>query len=307
MTWGWQAKPHLVFILADDLGWNMTGWQGNNITSTPFMDAMVQTEAVTLQRHYAQSSCGPSRAALLTGRNSAQAGIGKDACIQALYGSPIEMTLLPEKLQAAGYYTALAGKWDHGMARMENLPVRRGFNTSFGYLSAKIDHWTQEVTQMDCGDTLKFDPAVVDFWVNERPASGFAGQSFGDILYLQRAVDIIQEHDPDVPLFLYLALQAPHDPFEAPSDCATIPRQRLSERGIFDWDRDNLFSNAEYGNRYSSALAQYAMSTVVDRAVDKVHGADTHSLTHAHTPCVKERAPTPHPPPPPTCRPAHIR
>lgn len=272
MTSGWQAMPHIVFILADDLGWNMTGWQGNNITSTPFMDTMVQGEALQLQRHYAQSTCGPSRAALLTGRERPRTGIAGTSCLQALYGSPLEMTLLPERLQAAGYYTALVGKWDHGMARMANLPVRRGFNTSFGYLSAKVDHWTQEVSAMACQDALKFDSAVIDYWVDEAPAIGYAGQTFGDLQYTQRAVDIINEHDPDVPLFLYLALQAPHDPFEAPDDYEIVPAQRLAQRGIVGTDKDNLYNNGTTGN-FFHALAQYAMSTVVDRAVENVTAA----------------------------------
>ena len=112
------------------------------------------------------------------------------------------------------------------MARMENLPVRRGFNTSFGYMAAKIDHWTQEVSQMDCGDTLKFEPAVVDSWADERPARGFAGQAFGDIQYMTHAVDIIKEHDPDVPLFLYLA---PEDARRA-ARCRHVHRRRREAR-----------------------------------------------------------------------------
>ena len=310
MAWGWQTKPHIVFILADDLGWNMTGWRGNDVTSTPFTDAMVLRDALTLQRHYAQSSCGPSRAALLTGRYTTQAGIGSDACIQALYGSPTEMTLLPAKLQAAGYYTALAGKWDHGMARMENLPVRRGFNTSFGFLSAKIDHWTQEVSQLDwerpCGDTLKFDAAVVDSWADESPARGFAGKAFGDIQYMSTAVDIIKGHDPEVPFFLYLALQAPHDPFEAPDDCETTPRRRLAERGILAWDWDNLYPNEENGNLYDAAVAQYAMSTVVDRAVDKVRPLpDTRTHSSREDACGEPTGPPTKVPD--LCRPALLR
>ena len=62
-----MSRPHLVLVLADDLGYNATGFSGNTNVSTPYLDALVG-ESLLLERHYAHSTCVPSRAALYSGR-----------------------------------------------------------------------------------------------------------------------------------------------------------------------------------------------------------------------------------------------
>ena len=61
------AKPHLVFFMADDLGWNNVGWHNSDML-TPHADALVK-EGRELDRHYAFIYCSPSRSSLMTGRH----------------------------------------------------------------------------------------------------------------------------------------------------------------------------------------------------------------------------------------------
>tara|TARA_B110001452_G_scaffold142624_1_gene118646 strand:+ start:571 stop:1038 length:468 start_codon:yes stop_codon:yes gene_type:complete len=60
------TKPHLIFFMADDLGWNNVGWHNSDML-TPHADALVK-QGVELDRHYAFQYCSPSRSSLMTGR-----------------------------------------------------------------------------------------------------------------------------------------------------------------------------------------------------------------------------------------------
>ena len=95
-----SSLPNLVFILADDLGWNMTGHMGNPHVSTPFLDAHVPMQALTLERHYAYTWCGPSRASLLTGRVPPRAAVSVNSGEASLFFGPAtEMTTLPAHVE----------------------------------------------------------------------------------------------------------------------------------------------------------------------------------------------------------------
>lgn len=248
-------KPHLAVVLADDLGWNMTGYSGNPYTATPAMDRLLQDEGLILERHYAHSSCGPSRASLLTGRVWMRAGIAGWACPDSIYGPALPMTMLPAKLRAAGYATHQQGKWDAGMASVSLLPVSRGFETSYGFLWAKEDHWQQTLTENACAIECDLPPGTIDVWENDRPRIGVAGTSYGDLLWTERAVEIIDRHDAaSRPLFLYLCLQAPHDPYQAPTELVS----RVKSAG---------YRGATH------PLNQLAMSLVVDEAIANVTAA----------------------------------
>ena len=133
-----QVAPNIVFILVDDLGWNDVGYHDSEI-ATPAIDALAES-GVALDRSYAFPVCSPTRAALMTGRNPLQFGIDGPMENDAML--PQQLTLLPERLQQAGYETWMVGKWHLGMAEVNAAPPARGFDHFYGHLGGFIDFYT---------------------------------------------------------------------------------------------------------------------------------------------------------------------
>ena len=103
-------KPHLVFFMADDTGWNNVGWHNPDML-TPHADALV-AEGVELDRHYAFVYCSPSRSSFMTGGLPYHVQqINRQNCDTGQGVAPLNMTFLPAKLAAVGYQTFHVGKW----------------------------------------------------------------------------------------------------------------------------------------------------------------------------------------------------
>ena len=134
------VKPNIVFVLVDDWGFSDVGFKNPKVIS-PNFDDLAKTGLV-LNRHYVYMYCSPSRASLLTGRWPHHAHQWNPP-MQAPIGTNINMTMLPAKLNQAGYSTHMVGKWHLGMFDPAYLPVSRGFDTSTGFLYGAEDHFTQ--------------------------------------------------------------------------------------------------------------------------------------------------------------------
>ena len=84
-------------------------------------------------------------------------------------------------MQAAGYTTAVAGKWDVGMATPGHTPEGRGFNSSLIYYEHMIDAWTQQIYPGGTACTL-VNPGIVDLWDTGGPARSLNGTGLVDRL-----------------------------------------------------------------------------------------------------------------------------
>jgi len=195
-------RPHILFILADDLGWGDVGFHGSPI-KTPTLDALAASGA-RLEQFYVQPVCTPTRAALLTGRYPMRHGLQVEVVRPwAQYGLPLEERTLAHALREAGYETALCGKWHLGHHQPEYLPTRRGFDHQYGHYNGAIDYFTHE---RDGGhDWHRNDRACYD-------------EGYSTFLLADEAARIIRRHDPKKPLFLYLPFNAVHSPFQAPKE-----------------------------------------------------------------------------------------
>src|SRR5690349_24955227 len=118
-----QERPHIVYILADDLGWNDVGFHRSALR-TPNLDRLAEQGAV-LNAFYAQPYSTQTRAAILTGRYPMRYGLQTQTLSAASrYGLPPEERTLAQTLKDKGYRTAFVGNWLLGHARAEYWPTR---------------------------------------------------------------------------------------------------------------------------------------------------------------------------------------
>ncbi len=197
-----QQKPNIVYILSDDQGWKDVGYHGSDI-ATPNIDDLAK-EGVRLEQFYAQPMCTPTRAALMTGRYPFRYGLQTIVIASNhTYGLPTDEWLLPQALKEAGYETAIVGKWHLGHADPKYWPRQRGFDHQYGPMIGEIDYFTHE------------QHGVVDWYRDNKRVEepGYSTTLLGD-----DAVKLIEAHDTKAPLYLYLAFNAPHAPYQAPQD-----------------------------------------------------------------------------------------
>ena len=201
--------PHIIHIVADDLGWKDVGFNGCTDIKTPNIDQLA-AEGAVLAQFYVQPMCTPTRAVLMTGRYPFRYGL-QTAVIPSVsaYGLDTEEWLMPQCLKEAGYRTAIIGKWHLGHADRKWWPRQRGFDYQYGAMIGELDYFTHE------------EHGVLDWYRNNEPVreEGYTTELFGD-----DAVRLIEAHDPSTPLYLYLAFNAPHTPYQAPQ--AYIDRYR---------------------------------------------------------------------------------
>jgi arylsulfatase A-like enzyme len=193
-------RPNIVYIVADDLGWKDVGFRGSDIR-TPAIDELARSGA-RLEQFYAQPMCTPTRAALMTGRYPFRYGL-QTAVIPSghTYGLALDEWLLPQALKERGYRTAIIGKWHLGHGDRAYWPRQRGFDVQYGPLIGEIDYFTHE------------QHGVLDWYRDNLPLKekGYSTELLGNA-----AVRLIEKHDAGTPLFLYLAFNAPHTPYQAP-------------------------------------------------------------------------------------------
>ena len=137
------AAPNVVFLVADDLGWNDVGYHGSEI-QTPNIDAIAES-GVHLERHYSYPWCSSTRTALMTGRSPLEIGVRGPFNPNHRRGLPPDEHLLPQSFAAAGYQTFATGKWHLGDAHVKHLPHTRGFDTFYGHTGSGIDYFRHTI------------------------------------------------------------------------------------------------------------------------------------------------------------------
>ena len=194
------APPNVVLIVADDLGYGDLGCFGGKEIKTPHLDKLAQA-GVRLTDAYAFPVCSPTRAALMTGRYPYKTGFEwvilyreKDR------GLAVEDSVLAKQMKAAGYATALYGKWHLGY-QPKFSPNAHGFDDFFGFPGADLDYYSHK-------DALG-DPGLY------RNGKLVNQEGYLTDLITEKAEQFIAANAAK-PFFLEVTYNAPHWPFQPP-------------------------------------------------------------------------------------------
>lgn len=191
-----MVKPNVIFILADDLGYGDLGCYGQKRIQTPNLDRMA-AEGMRFTQCYAGSTvCSPSRCAFITGKNTGHCTIRGNHRPELPIGAG-ELTVA-EVFKAAGYATALIGKWGLGLDGSPGAPERKGFDYFFGYPSQTSAH-------------NYYPPYLMRGSEKVVLAGNENGKRtvYSHDLFMQEAVDYVRKNR-DHPFFLFLSLTIPH-------------------------------------------------------------------------------------------------
>lgn len=212
------ARPNVLVIIADDLGYSDLGSYGSEI-ATPALDRLA-AQGVRMTHFHANPSCSPTRAALLSGADQHVAGVGAmaEAIPPQLRGRAgfegvitQRVATLVERFAAAGYRTMMSGKWHLGKDAGEK-PSDRGFQHSFALMEGGANHFGHGglgVGSDGSGSAtyLKDGKAV-------KPGSNF----YSSDAYTAFLLSSLKQEKRTRPFFAYLAFTAPHSPLQAPKD-----------------------------------------------------------------------------------------
>ncbi|MEO6786397.1 MAG: sulfatase, partial [Chthoniobacteraceae bacterium] len=214
------AKPNILFILADDMGWSDLGCYGADLHETPRIDQFAR-ESVRFTNAYAMSVCSPTRATLMTGKHAArlhftiwaegaqEGGPKGRKLIEAasIWNLPHTETTIAQRLHDAGYLTALVGKWHLG--DWQHYPETFGFDVNIGGTNwgAPQTHWWPYRGTGTFGKEFRYIPHL-EF--------GKPGEYLADRL-TDEAMKVI-DRAGDQPFFVYLAHHSVHTPIEAKAE-----------------------------------------------------------------------------------------
>ncbi|MGC6455238.1 MAG: sulfatase [Coraliomargaritaceae bacterium] len=215
-------RPNFIIILADDLGYADTGFNGSTEVQTPNLDRLASNGVILSNGYVTHPYCGPSRAGLITGRYQARFGNETNFTYSPYdlhQGLPLEEKTFGTRLQSSGYRTGIIGKWHLGAA-FPFRPNNRGFDHFYGFLSGGHGYWPESVsTHQDlllpngnpsyainegCSLPLSLNDQVGEF--NEYLTTALS----------KNAAEFVK--DGEAPFCLYLAYNAPHTPLEAPEE-----------------------------------------------------------------------------------------
>lgn len=238
-----DAKPNIVFILADDLGYGELGSYGQKKIKTPNIDQLAK-EGIRFTHHYTGAPvCAPARCVLMTGLHLGHAEIRNNGDSKNGRKFPGQWPItdqaltIAETLQAAGYKTGGFGKWGLGPTDSSGSPIKQGFDRFYGYNCQRNAH--------------SFYPPFLDDdegieVINKNPIPGHKRQPEGEIKaenyraetyapdrILEEALEFIDDHKNE-PFFLYLPFVEPHVSMQPPqSNIDQYPIEWDQEKGAY--------------------------------------------------------------------------
>eukprot|EP01083_Nonionella_stella_P197919 727222_1 len=227
ITYGFQSnsKPNIIFMFADDLGFNELGYHGCTETATPFINDLATKESLILLNNYVEKVCSPSRASFLTGRYPSNLGI-QNLVFNPQFPASLtrQVSTLSNEFKHSGYSTHIIGKWHLGYQSWEYTPTYRGFDTFAGFYGGWQTYYShqQHILGPDGEDVNYYDLRE-----NEQECEdAIDDEIYGVFWERDHAIDLLStlKHSKR-PWFFYLAWQASHTPDEAPKEYVNMYRR----------------------------------------------------------------------------------
>lgn len=214
---GAEAKPNVILILADDLGYSDVGVQGAEGFQTPHIDRLAREGRRFTSFYVSQPVCTASRASLMTGCYANRVGLAGALNHTSNTGINADEYLLPELFRQQGYATCILGKWHLGHCT-QFLPTRNGFQEFFG-IPYSNDNGPLHPVIRNIPALPLFDAEKV---IEEDPDQSQFTRRITD-----RAVQFIEQHKSE-PFFLYVPHIMPHVPI-----FASEKYRGRTERGLY--------------------------------------------------------------------------
>ena len=247
-------RPNILVIMCDDLGYSDVGFNGAKDIPTPEIDKLALNGTIMTSGYVSHPFCGPSRAALMTGKYphtfGSQFNLPSNSQVYADQGITRKETFMSKMLQDAGYYTGAVGKWHLG-AVPEFHPNNRGFDDFYGFLGGGHKYFPQEYMAAYAKQKGEGNENIWDY-LTPLEHNGINVENPTEYLtdeLSRKAVDFVRNaSQKENPFFLYLAYNAPHVPLEAKAEDL------------------EMFKDIKDGKRRTYAAMVYA----VDRGVGEV-------------------------------------
>ena len=252
-------KPNIVFILADDLGFNQIGAYGDTPIRTPNLDRLAGNGIRFTQAYAGNTVCSPSRVSLFTGRD----GRLMENNSNTVQLRDIDVTMA-HVLKHAGYDTALFGKYSIGSQMGVTDPLAMGFDTWYGMYSILEGHRQYPTILWKDGVKIRI-----------RENEGGKKSAYAQELFTRETINYINE-DHENPFFVMLAFSSPHAELAVPSKYSKpyeneLPRAPYS--GMSTGEPSDKYA-WYYPERVAHPHATFAgMVSALDDYVGQIHAA----------------------------------
>lgn len=258
----WAAKPNIIYILADDLGYGDLSCYGQKHFQTPNIDKMAR-EGMLFTRHYAGCAvCAPSRSSLMTGLTTGHTPVrgNLEMTEEGQWPLPATTVTIAKLLKTAGYVTGAFGKWGLGYPGSEGDPNKQGFDVFYGFNCQRMAHnyypdhlWNNQKKEMLEGN------------------SGNKFEQYAPELIHKRALQFM-EKNRDKPFFMYYPTTIPHAELMVPKEYMEKYRGKFLPEKKFqgtDFGGKN-FRQGPYGSQPETHAAFAAMVTLLDEKVGEI-------------------------------------
>ncbi|MGC1240666.1 MAG: arylsulfatase [Chryseosolibacter sp.] len=255
------AKPNIIFILADDLGYGDLSCYGQKHFQTPNIDKLA-LQGMKFTNHYAGAPvCAPSRSALMTGLHTGHTFVrgNKEVQPEGQWPLPGEAYTLTKMVKSAGYVTGVFGKWGLGFPGSEGEPGQHGVDQFFGYNCQRLAH--------------NYYPEYL--WHNQTKVfpDGNKGSDKNDYapeIIHEKALQFLEDHR-DSAFFLFYPMIIPHAELAAPEKYMALYRGKfLPEKNFEGVDTGETFRKGPYGSQREAHAAFAAMIHLMDEQVGSI-------------------------------------